>query len=558
MLMRILHGDPRSVTLDSTVRSAGLKPVALGALVAMLCIGLASCSGGPVAGGSGRGDHPDLVVERPSVTDPHPAAGASFTFSATVRNIGGADTTGATLRVYRSDDATITPEDEEVGTATTAEPGTSKSVVSVTLRAPADSGTYHYGACVTAVDGKSNTANSCSAAVRVTVLGVSTPTQVPPGPTQVLPGPTQVLPGPTQVPPGPTQAPPGPDLKVENTTVSELSSVTGQRLLIAARVRNVGDEGAAKTTVIFRLSTGSTVTPSDDVVHWEHLSELAPSDGKLVWEYVVAPSTPGTYYYGACVTAVDGESNTTNNCATTSEGLVVRQAPAPDLVITSPSVHPTSNPGAGGVFAMAAILRNDGNLADRTVFRFYRSDDATFTPSDPEVHNYRWGPFPSLQTLEPSAALDVPTTMGTHYYRLCVDAVPGESNTTNNCSAPVKIVVSHSKPNLQIVRGHRRTGSGFWIGAWVRNLGGASTATTLRFYRSTDETFTVSDTQIHTVAVAPLAKTEPRTPPSFYSSLFSVTPPSTGTYYYGACVDAVANESDTTDNCSMVILTIRN
>ena len=40
-----------------------------------------------------------------------------------------------------------------------------------------------------------------------------------------------------------------------------------------------------------------------------------------------APSTPGTYYYGACVDAVTGESDTTNNCSgsvsvTVVEGVV--------------------------------------------------------------------------------------------------------------------------------------------------------------------------------------------------------------------------------------------
>ncbi len=168
----------------------------------------------------------------------------------------------------------------------------------------------------------------------------------------------------------------------------------------------------------------------------------------------------------------------------------------------------------------------------------------------------RWGRFYSHGTSYPSAILDVPATLGTYYFRMCADAVRGESNTTNNCSAPVKVMVSHAKPNLQIGDSRRRTRPGLAIAATVRNIGGASTATTLRYYRSTDKTFTASDTVIHTVAVGPLAKTVPRTPPVFFGSLVDLTPPSTGTYYYGACVDAVANESDTTDNCSKVIHTI--
>ena len=46
--------------------------------------------------------------------------------------------------------------------------------------------------------------------------------------------------------------------------------------------------------------------------------------------------------------------------------------------------------------------------------------------------------------MKPSAdKLDVtaPTTPGTYYYGVCVDSVPNESNTANNCSAAVRITV---------------------------------------------------------------------------------------------------------------------
>ena len=518
------------MTLDVTVRSGGPKPVALRALVAMWCIALASCSDGPAAGSAGR---PDLVVERPSVTDPSPAAGASFTFSATVRNTGGGDTAATTLRLYRSDDEEITPEDEEVGVVTTADLAASQSVASVTVQAPADAGTYYYGLCVTAVDGKSNTRNNCSAAVRVTVLEA---------------------PSPTQEPPATVQEPPRPDLAVQYVTVSEVSSVTGQMLLVSAGVRNVGDKGAAWTSVQLYLSTDSTTTPSDDAVYRENIPGLAPSHSKLVRDHVAAPSAPGTYYYGACVTAVDGESNTTNNCSTTATPVTVRRAAAPDLVITPPYAD-RANLGAGGVFWMHATVRNDGTLTDGTVLRYYRSDDATFTPSDTEVHNYWQGPLYSHGEFYQKEGLDVPTTLGTYYYRVCADAVPGEWNTTNNCSAPLKIVVSHSKPDLRFFMSGVKDQSDLMsdVTVGVENVGGASAATTLRFYESTDRTFTASDTLIHTLVVGPLAKTVARRPPVFYSGWVDLTPSAPGTYYYGACVGPAADESDTTNNCTGVL-----
>ena len=38
-------------------------------------------------------------------------------------------------------------------------------------------------------------------------------------------------------------------------------------------------------------------------------------------------------------------------------------------------------------------------------------------------------------------ALTLPSSVGTYYYGACVDAVPGESDTTNNCSGSVGVDV---------------------------------------------------------------------------------------------------------------------
>ena len=90
------------------------------------------------------------------------------------------------------------------------------------------------------------------------------------------------------------------------------------------------------------------------------------------------------------------------------------------------------------------------------------------------------------------------------------------------------------------------TGASFTLSATVTNAGDAeSAATTLRYYRSTDATITTSDTQEGTDAVGTLAASG--TSPE---SITLTAPDSAGTYYYGACVDSVTDESDTADNCS--------
>ncbi len=88
-------------------------------------------------------------------------------------------------------------------------------------------------------------------------------------------------------------------------------------------------------------------------------------------------------------------------------------------------------------------------------------------------------------------------------------------------------------------------GGTFTLSAWVRNDGDeASAATTLRYYQSTDATITTSDTEVGTDAVAALAASGSST-----HSVELTAPTTPGTYYYGACVDPVAEESDTTNNC---------
>ena len=88
----------------------------------------------------------------PSVTDSRPATGASFTLSATVRNQGSGSAVATTLRYYRSANPTIDTGDTQVGrdeVSALAASGTSAE--SIALTAPAEEGTYYYGACVVAV-----------------------------------------------------------------------------------------------------------------------------------------------------------------------------------------------------------------------------------------------------------------------------------------------------------------------------------------------------------------------------------------------------------------------
>ena len=90
-------------------------------------------------------------------------------------------------------------------------------------------------------------------------------------------------------------------------------------------------------------------------------------------------------------------------------------------------------------------------------------------------------------------------------------------------------------------------GEKFKLYATLKNQGpGESAATTLRYYSSTNDIISTSDTQIGTGSRDPLPKDG-----TVRRYLEVTAPTAPGTYYYGVCVDPVNNESDTDNNCYM-------
>ena len=125
----------------------------------------------PGGGGGTGAPTSDLTVSSVSVSNSNPAAGASFTLRATVRNDGDASSAVTTLRYYRSTNATISRSDTQVGTDSVSGLSASRtSAESISLTAPSSAGTYYYGACVDSVTGESDTDNNCSSGVRVAVV----------------------------------------------------------------------------------------------------------------------------------------------------------------------------------------------------------------------------------------------------------------------------------------------------------------------------------------------------------------------------------------------------
>ena len=234
--------------------------------------------------------------------------------------------------------------------------------------------------------------------------------------------------------------------------------------------------------------------PAIRLVGTDDVGGLSASGTSVESVSLTAPSSAGTYYYGACVDAIINESDTNNNCSTWVQVTVG----APDLVVESPSVDNTA-PTTGQSLTLSATVRNQGTgAATATTLRYYRSSTRRFRPAIRLLARMMWAGFRLLTRVLSRSSLTAPSSSGTYYYGACVESVSARSDTNNNCStgvqvkvgAPDLVVESPSVDNTTPTPSQSLT-----LSATVRNQGtGAATATTLRYYRSSDATISKDDT----------------------------------------------------------------
>ena len=260
---------------------------------------------------------------------------------------------------------------------------------------------YYYGACVEPVSGEASTVNNCSDAVAVKVVE-------------------------------------RPDLVVEQPSVSNGNPDAGASFTLSATVRNRGNGSSAPTTLRYYRSTDSTITSDDTQVGMDLVGGLAAAGTRNESISLNAPSSAGTYYYGACVEPVSGEDSTGNNC---SDAVQVKVVERPDLVVGPLSVS-SSSPDAGASFILDATVRNLGiGSSAPTRLSYHRSADSTITSSETQVGTETVDVLAPSGGIAKSIDLTAPMNAGTYYYGACVETKIGESNTDNNCSDAVRVTV---------------------------------------------------------------------------------------------------------------------
>ena len=138
----------------------------------------------------------------------------------------------------------------------------------------------------------------------------------------------------SQVPPsgdgggGGTPPSGNPDLVVESASVDDNTLTTRQSFTLNATVRNQGNASAAATTLRYYRSSDATISTDDTEVGTDAVSSLSAAGTSAESISLNAPSSAGTYYYGACVDNVSDESNTGNNCSAARRVTVTQTTPS--------------------------------------------------------------------------------------------------------------------------------------------------------------------------------------------------------------------------------------
>ncbi len=461
---------------------------------------------------------PDLTVVSPSASKIALAPSENLTFSTIVKNDGAGASAATTLRWYRSTDATISTADTQLGSqAVAALSAGQTSPQNISLTAPSTAGTYWLGACADAVSGESSTTNNCSAGVQITVTATAKP-----------------------------------DLTVISPSASKTLLAPSESFTFSATVKNSGTASSAATTLRWYRSTDATISTADTALGSAAVGALSADQTSAQSTTLTAPAAAGTYWLGACADAVSGESSATNNCSAGVQ-ITVTATAKPDLTVISPSASKTSLAPSES-FTFSATVQNSGTAsAAATTLRWYRSTDATISTADTALGSAAVGALSANQTSAQSVSLTAPAAAGTYWLGACADAVSGESSATNNCSAGVQITVTSppTAPDLTVINPSASKTSlapseSFTFSATVKNSGTASSAaTTLRWYRSTDAAISAADTALGSAAVGALSASQ-----TSAQNTTLTAPAAAGTYWLGACADAVSSESSATNNCS--------
>ena len=113
----------------------------------------------------------------------------------------------------------------------------------------------------------------------------------------------------------------------------------------------------------------------------------------------------------------------------------------PDLIVSTPDA-PDRLPYGRPFYMRVSVLNRGTRPAAATQVRFLLSDDQTITAEDVTIGSEFTDSLGVSEELTAGMSIEPPhRTFGTLYYGACVDPLPDELDTTNNCSTAATVEI---------------------------------------------------------------------------------------------------------------------
>ena len=358
--------------------------------------------------------------------------------------------------------------------------------------------------------------------------------------------------------------------------------VPGKPFKLSATLENTGGGSATSTLQFYGPLRVENPVTSDTTIDFtgkmlgEAINIAAMAAGSTLKKTITAtaPETAGTYAYKACVQPADAAEGTAEICSDVFIVTVIQPNTVgpPDLQFTKVWAEP-ANVAPGKEFKLYATVSNPGGTSDRTTLWWVGPSE-----DDPTVHTELQGTrIPELPLSDgktfvtESIIVTAPETPGEYHYAPSIDKVDSEENTTNNYANSVTVPVG--VPNLVIESVlisspedetnkkegpiFANPGEAFNLHVAFKNIGTpTSDKTEVRYYRSLNATISETDTSLGSSEKSGARVTLPEngTVQRVLRNLrFPDTP---GIYHYGVCVDKVARETDTQNNCKVITVIV--
>ena len=151
----------------------------------------------------------------------------------------------------------------------------------------------------------------------------------------------------------------GPDLIVESASVSNGSPNANQSFTLSVTVRNQGNRQSPATMLRYYRSSGQRITQRDTEVGTDAVSSLSISG---VTSKSISLTASSSYYYGACVDAVNYDIDSSNNC---SSGVPVIVGGQPLSTITVIELDASNRSPEGITYANDRFYVVDDGFPDK-------------------------------------------------------------------------------------------------------------------------------------------------------------------------------------------------